>query len=436
MADQKDFLIESKDLDKSTHVVVTYRLETAGDFLEAAVALSKEQSFSAFEDPVKEKELIARYAAKVVVDSVVHIGENQTPSLTSYVHQGYAGTFVTREVQLAYPVALFDDSLVSLINMVIGEVHNIAQFTGIKVTDIDFPPYWLKRYQGPAFGIEGIRAFLGKEKGPLLISPVKPCVGLAPQEFADRVYECLMGGFDGVKDDELLLDPPYCSFEERVTKTMERVRQVEKETGKKKIYFANVGGDVRDIDRMVSFALKQGVGGIMFSPLVNGLDIIQKYKGKVPIISHNNLTYGMARHPLLGVSFSLITKIERLCGADMAICPAPDRSFYVMDYETHRENVNACVSQTGMKMTLAGLSGSQTPETLYAHGKFLGHDNFAICPGGAVYEHPQGIRSGALSFVEAVEALVNGIDLQEYAKKHEALATSLKHFSKKSKFDR
>lgn len=436
MTDNKDFLIESKHLDKDSYVVVTYRLETAGDFLEAAIALSKEQSFSSFEDPVKEKELIARYAAKVVVDSVVHIGESPTPSLPSYIHSGYAGTFVTREVQLAYPVALFDDSLVSLINMVIGEVHNIAQFTGMKVLDIDFPKYWIERYKGPAFGIEGVRKILGKEKGPILISPVKPCVGLSPQEFADRVYECLMGGFDGVKDDELLLDPSYCSFEERVTKTMEKVRQVEKETGKKKIYFTNVGGDIRDIDRMVSFALEKGVGGIMFSPLVNGLDIIQKYRGTVPIISHNNLSYGMARHPLLGTSFALFAKIERLCGADMAICPAPDRSFYVMDYETHRENVDVCVSENGMKMTLAGLSGSQTPETLYEHAKFLGHDNFAICPGGAVYEHPQGIQSGARSFVEAVEAFTSGVDLKEYAKSHEALAASLQHFSKKSKFDR
>jgi len=256
---------------------------------------------------------------------------------------------------------------------------------------------------------------------------------LTPEEFAERVYLCLTGGFDGVKDDELLLDPPYCPFEERVLKTVDAVKMAEDKTGKKKIYFTHVGGDIDQLDRLTDFALKNGASGIMYSPLVNGLDIIRKYKGQVPIIAHNNLTYAMCSHPLSGISFELIAKTQRLCGADMMICPFPDRSFYVMSYKTHKRNVDACVSRSSIRKMLPGLSGSQTPETLFEHYQFLGHDDFAICPGGAVYEHPLGIKQGAKSFVEAIEAIASNSTLAEYAKDHQALRESLKYFKKHEK---
>lgn len=422
-----DFIIKREDLNPETDIVVKYRFQTPGDFLDAAIALSREQSFSCIEDPAKEKELTRRFAAKVIQDSIVEMGREKNPGLPTYIYSK-DGPYFTSEAELAFPIELVGDSLVLLYDTVIGEVHNIAKFTGIKVLDIQFPRSWGEKYGGPVFGVEGVRKILGKEAGPILISPVKPCVGLSPDEFAERVYHCLMGGFDGVKDDELLLDPPYCPFEERIIKTVKAVQEVEKKTGKKRLYFAHVGGDINNIDHLVRFALDNGVSGMMFAPLVNGLDIIQKYKGKVPIIAHNNLSYGFCRHPLLGISYSLIAKTQRLCGADMIICPAPDKSFYVMNYEAHRSNVDACISEIGIRKTLPGLSGSQTPETLVMHSKFLGHDNFAICPGGAVYEHPDGIEAGAQSFVEAIESVLKNIPLQEYAQNHKALKASLEFF--------
>lgn len=429
---ERDFVTKRKDLKLQNHVVVKYRFQTPDrNFIGAAIDLSREQSFSMIEDPVKERGLIKKFAAKVIVDSIENEKREKNPALPSYIYSKNAAPFITREVELAFPRKLFGDSLVLLIDTVIGEVHNIAKFTGIKVLDIQFPKSWLRKYGGPAFGIEGIRKAIGKKNGPLLISPVKPCVGLSPDEFADRVYQCLMGGFDGVKDDELLLDPPYCPFKERVTKTVQVTKEIEKKTGKKKIYFAHVGGDTDKIDEFVRFALRAGVGGLMFSPLVNGIDIIRKYKGKVPIIAHNNLAYGMTRSRLNGMSFSLHAKIQRLCGADMIICPAPDRSFYIMSYDEHKANVDACIEKNGLRKTFAGLSGSQTPETLYNHYKFLGHDEYAICPGGAVYEHPFGIEAGAKSFCEAADAALRNIPLKKYAQSHEILRASIKHFKKK-----
>ena len=131
---------------------------------------------------------------------------------------------------------------------------------------------------------------------------------------------------------------------------------------------------------------------------------------------------------LVAILSADVVGYSRLMGADMIICPAPDRSFYVMDYETHLKNINACISGNTIRKTLPGLSGSQTPETLYQHYHFLEHDNFAICPGGAVYEHPMGIEAGARSFVQAVDATNNALALEEYALAHDSLRQSLIHF--------
>ena len=66
MTSEKDFIIGRKDARPEKYVVVKYRFQTPGNFINAAVDLSKEQSFSYIEDPIKEKKFIKKFAAKVI----------------------------------------------------------------------------------------------------------------------------------------------------------------------------------------------------------------------------------------------------------------------------------------------------------------------------------------------------------------------------------
>jgi len=157
------FVKKRDELNLDKHIVVKYRIQTPGDFLDAVTALAKEQSFSCIDDKVKEKELIERFSAKVIKESLVEIREEAKPAIFSYIYSKKDGPFYTREVELAFPIELIGDSLVLLYDTVIGEIHNIAKFTGIKVLDIEFPKHWQQLYNGPVFGIEGIRKILGKK---------------------------------------------------------------------------------------------------------------------------------------------------------------------------------------------------------------------------------------------------------------------------------
>ena len=299
--------------------------------------------------------------------------------------------------------------------------------------DIDFPNGWLDATDGPAFGVEGLRKKLAEPSLPLLISPVKPCVGLSPEEFAERSYHCLKGGFHGVKDDELILDPPYSAFRKRVSLTAQSAEKAANETHEPKLYFAHIGGDAEKIGEYYDIAIDEGASGIMVSPWINGIDCIKKFKGRLPIISHNNLTYAMARHPWHGISFSLQAKIQRMCGADIIVCPAPFGSFDIMSKEEHVQNVDACLNEElGLKKMLPGFSGAQTPMTTVALYQSLGTMDFGVLAGGAVYNHPMGIEAGAMAFRQALESMEKKIDVAEYAKNHRELKAAIDTFHKKN----
>ena len=64
----------------------------------------------------------------------------------------------------------------------------------LKLLDIDFPESFVKDFQGPKFGIEGIRKYLGAENRPLLNNMIKPCTGYTPEVGTKLFFEAAAGG--------------------------------------------------------------------------------------------------------------------------------------------------------------------------------------------------------------------------------------------------
>ena len=63
----------------------------------------------------------------------------------------------------------------------------------LKLLDIDFPESFVKDFQGPKFGIEGIRKYLGAENRPLLNNMIKPCTGHTTEVGAKLFFEAAAG---------------------------------------------------------------------------------------------------------------------------------------------------------------------------------------------------------------------------------------------------
>ncbi len=95
-------------------------------------------------------------------------------------------------------------------------------------------------FKGPQFGLDGIRTLVGAPDRPLLITMMKPAIGLTPKESAEVFHQAAIGGSDGVKDDELLVSHPWSHFLDRVREHERAAQAAFEETGHRTLYFVNI----------------------------------------------------------------------------------------------------------------------------------------------------------------------------------------------------
>ena len=76
-----------------------------------------------------------------------------------------------------------------------------------------------------------------------------------------------------------------------------------------------------------------------------------------------------------------------------------------------------------MPVASGGLHPGLVPELIRIFG-----DDIVIQAGGGIHGHPDGTFAGAKAMRQAVESIVEDIDIKEYAAKHKELASALKHF--------
>ena len=89
------------------------------------------------------------------------------------------------------------------------------------------------------------------------------------------------------------------------------------------------------------------------------------------------------------------------------------------------ENTEAITAELdGLKKVLPVASGGLYPGLVPALMKFFGKD-FVIQAGGGIHGHSDGTVSGATAMRQAVDATLQGVSLQEYAKSHKELQAAL-----------
>jgi len=79
----------------------------------------------------------------------------------------------------------------------------------------------------------------------------------------------------------------------------------------------------------------------------------------------------------------------------------------------------------GLKTVMPVSSGGIHPGIVPINVKLLGND-IVINAGGGIHGHPWGTRAGAKAMRQAIDAVMKGIPLKEYAKRHPELELALK----------
>jgi ribulose-bisphosphate carboxylase large chain len=349
--------------------------------------------------------------------------------------------------KVAYPNELFEEhNVAQIMSAVAGNLFGMSDVKNIKLLDINFPDKYMEHYSGPMYGIEGIRKLMRVEHRPFVGTIVKPKVGLNETQHSKVAYDSWVGGCDFVKDDENLTSQPFNNFDKRIKLTLKERDKAEKETGERKMYFANVTAPYPEMVRRAKHVMRNGGEYIMVDILTVGWSALQALKDmdfKVVYHAHRAMHGAFTRNPKHGISMLVIAKLARLIGMDQLHVGGIVGKMYEgqkevvsVGEEIETEVVSESIRRHrlqedwhNIKPMLAVCSGGLSPIKVDSLMHAMGRD-IVIQAGGGIHGHPKGTIAGAKAMRQAVDAEMYGISQADYAKNHKELAEARKKWLK------
>ena len=412
--DIKGFFASREQLEMADYLTLDYYLECVGDIETALAHFCSEQSTAQWSRVDYDEDFRPQYGAKVISLTV----EGELPELSYPVRHSESGAIHACRVTIAHPHRNFGPKLPNLLSAVCGEgVFFTPGVPVVKLLDIRFPESYLLAFDGPKFGIEGIRDLLQAYDRPIFFGVVKPNIGLSPAHFAEIAYQSWLGGLDIAKDDEMLADVDWSSLIERSHALGDARLKAERVTGVPKVYLANVTDEVDRLIEQHDIAVSNGANALLVNALPVGLSAVRMLAKhtKVPLIGHFPFIAAFSRMEKYGIHSRVMTKLQRLAGLDSIIMPGFGGRMMTPEEEV-KGNIQECLQEFGhIKRSLPVPGGSDsalTLETVYRH---VGSVDFGFVPGRGIFGHPMGPKAGAASIRQAWEAIEQGISLETYA---------------------
>jgi ribulose-bisphosphate carboxylase large chain len=422
--DVKGFFASRESLDMEQYLVLDYYLECVGDIETALAHFCSEQSTAQWKRVDIDEDFRPVHAAKVIGLEV--IGELE--QLSYPVKHSETGKIHACRVTIAHPHCNFGPKIPNLLTAVCGEgTFFTPGVPVVKLMDIEFPDSYLADFEGPKFGIEGLRSILNAYDRPIFFGVVKPNIGLSPEEFCEIAYQSWLGGLDIAKDDEMLADVTWSSIADRAAHLGQARRKAEAETGEPKIYLANITDEVDSLMEKHDVAVRNGANALLLNALPVGLSAVRMLSNytQVPLIGHFPFIASFSRMERYGIHSKVMTKLQRLAGLDVVIMPGFGGRMMTPEDEVI-ENVQECTKPMGhIKPCLPVPGGSDSALTLETVYNKVGNVDFGFVPGRGVFGHPMGPKAGAMSIRQAWEAIKKGSTIESWAESHPELQAML-----------
>lgn len=318
------------------------------------------------------------------------------------------------------------------VSTIAGDILLNPNIKNIEVADFYFKNEALYAYfPGPNFVIERIYSelfyrTLGEIKRPLLAFTVKPRIGLDVKDYVTLFVEAAKAGVDLIEDDERLIDPVSCPFEDRVDALSENQKDC------KTLYSPNITGPYEDAIRRLNYAYSKGIKVVKFDVLVHGFETLRRVAiyirerlGANVAITVYPDAYGAYRK--LGKKF--ILKMSRLCGADIMYAGSPSVARYdsaggpVAEalepiYTWHNYLFEPIERAPHIKNTLPTITNDQHPSvmeliTVLFRRLYNGHYKYAFFVGGGIAGFPDSIYKAGNHCIECLKNAATG-DLSNY----------------------
>ncbi|MEM5798702.1 MAG: type III ribulose-bisphosphate carboxylase [Candidatus Aenigmatarchaeota archaeon] len=349
-------------------------------------------------------------------------------------------------IKIAYNIELFEaNSIPQLLSSIAGNIFSMKMIENLRLQDVMLPKDIIKQFKGPKFGIDGVRKILKVRDRPLVGTIVKPKLGLDTERHAKVAYNAWVGGCDLVKDDENLTNQTFNPFEKRARLTLKAREKAEKETGERKVYMCNITAPTcQEMIRRAKFIKDLGGEYIMIDIIPTGwtaLQTLREANEELDLVMHAHrcMHSALTRNPRHGVSMLMIAKLTRLIGLDQLHIGTVTGKMH-----GGREEVlairNECISQhvkenyntsvleqdwASIKPVFPVASGGLQPTMIPELFKIFGKD-VIMQFGGGIHAHPFGTQAGATACRQALDAVLQGMDLREAAKKQKELAEAIK----------
>lgn len=346
-------------------------------------------------------------------------------------------------MKVAYPLPLWEDgNACQLMSGIAGNIFGMKGVEKLRLLDAQLPRKYLKGYGGPNLSIKGIRRMMKVYKRPLTGAVPKPKVGFSALEHAKVGYETWMGGFDFVKDDENLTSQRFNRFGKRVEYLSRFRDKAERRTGDLKDAFINITAETEEMKRRADLLHDHGFRYAMVDVVVAGFAAVQTIREYtrdlgMAIHAHRAMHSAFTRDPSHGISMQFLAKIMRLIGVNQIhsgtavgklvgsreevlsiadilrerVTPSRDNLIFEQDWGSIR---------SAFPVSSGGLHPGLVPDVLDIYGTDL-----VLLVSGGIHGHPDGTRAGAKAAMQAVEAWMDGISLEEKARGSRELSRAL-----------
>ncbi len=421
------FFARREALDSEAYLELDFSFECVGDPRVAAAHLCSEQSTAQWHRVGVDEDFRPRFGAKVLQLEVTP----QAGGFSYPVPGAPAGPVHQCRATIAHPHGNFGPRIPNLLSAVCGEgVFFAPGIPIIRLEDIRFPDTFLRAFNGPQFGVAGLRQRWQAFDRPVFFGVIKPNIGLAPEPFAALAYAGWSGGLDVAKDDEMLADAPWCTLADRAAALGAARLRAEQETGVPKVYLANITDEVDRLCALHDVAVTRGANAVLVNAMPVGLSGARMLRrhATVPMVSHFPFIAAFSRLPGFGVHTRVFTRLQRLAGFDAIIMPGFGSRMWTSESEVC-DNVQACLEPMGpIKPSLPVPGGSDSAATLERVHSALGTVDFGFVPGRGVFGHPMGPAAGAASIRQAWDAIARREPVSQAARHHQALRVALETF--------
>ena len=333
--------------------------------------------------------------------------------------------------KIAYPQALFEKgNIVQILSSLGGNIYGMKDVRNLRWFDVEMPETFCNTFKGPAFGIKGVRKHFKVKHRPLLGTIVKPKVGLTAKQHAKVAYNAWLGGCDIVKDDENLADMGFNRFERRVKETLKMKERAERLTGEVKAYMPNISAPADEMLKRAKLVKELGGSYIMIDIIACGFSALQYIRNQdlgMIIHAHRAGHATFTRNPKHGISMLVVAKLARLAGVDQLHIGTAVGKMHGSKEEVLPIHKALSEKMGKLKSVVSVCSGGLHPGHVPALLKIFGN-NIIIQAGGGIHGHKLGTIAGARAMKQAIEACMQGVSLNEYAKTHKELAIALKQW--------